>query len=357
MRVIYSSLHNMDLNSENPVNKEIPEDFDSYMESYIRFAAAENPSSREYTEIDHNYTVVNCITQIFSLAKDGYERPTVQLREEDIEDEVLPLLTSIARKLLQTEKSVQERIGHLTNVQKGSIVQALIEDEGDYKFVIAKVEHSEWIDGETFQKNFGFSSENKTVWKSAVFCLDVVDDNIILKSIKAYVNNKAVYWTNEFLEVKEANSDTTNTKAALSAVEAVLRPLKSKSPQDYYNLRNSAIRELQTDQLINYPDMVCRLLDNYSPADEEIDTGALRTKMLSQSEGGKFDTQFHVDSNVVKKNKKITVKVSPSIDVIIKESLPNWRGNFKIHRNPDGSSYLMIKCEEPETLRAFPADQ
>lgn len=49
---------------------------------------------------------------------------------------------------------MQERVGHLTTVQKGSIVQALIEDNGKYKYVIAKVEHSEWIDGETFQKNF-----------------------------------------------------------------------------------------------------------------------------------------------------------------------------------------------------------
>lgn len=357
MRVIYSSLHNIDLSAENPVNKVIPEDFDSYMESYIRFAATENPSSREYTEIDHNYTVVNCIKQIYSLAEYGYERPTLQQIEEGIEDRILPYVTTIARKLLQTEKMVQDRMGHFTNVQKGSIVQALIEDEGVYKFVIAKVEHSEWIDGETFQKNFGFPSENRIVWKSASFCLEAVDGNIIFTSIKSYVNNNAIYWTNEFLEVKEANSDTKNTKAALSAVEAVLRPLKIKSPQDYYNLKNSAIRELQTDQIINYPDMVGRLLDNYSAADETIDTGALKNKMLSQSEGGKFDTQFHADPNVVKRNKKIIFKVSPCIDLVIKESLPNWRSNFRTRRNSDGSSYLIIECNEPETLEAFPLEQ
>lgn len=356
LRVVYSSLHNLDLNGETPANKVIPEDFDSYMESYIQFATAENPSSREYTSVDNNRTVMNCIIQIFSLLQQGYERPFLEGGDDAPEDEVLTSFTSIAKKLLDTEKLVQERVGHLTTVQKGSIVQALIEDNYEYKYVVAKVEHSEWIDGETFQKNFGFPSENRKVWKSAVFVIGVEEEDIVFKSIKAYVNNSAVYWTKEFLEVKEANSNTTNTRAVLNAVENVLKPIKSKSPQDYYNLRNSAIRELQTDQLINYPDMVNRLLDNYNPAGEDVNVITLKADMLSQSDG-RFDTQFHSDPNVVKKNKKVLVKVSPFIDVVIKDSLPDWKGNFKIHKKSDGSNYLMVRCDDPHTLRAFPVDE
>ena len=355
--MIYSSLHNLDLASENPVNKEIPEDFNSYMESYIKFATGENPSSREYTVIDTNRTVMNCIIQIFSLVQQGYARPNFENDEQAQEDEVQVFFDSIAKKLLDTEKTVQERMSHLTSVQKGSIVQAMIEDDDGYKYVIAKVEHSEWIDGETFQKNFGFPGENKKVWKSAVLSLDENDVTIIFKSIKAYVNNQAVYWTNDFLEVKEANSNTSNTRAVLNVVESVLKPVKSSSPQDYYNLRNSAIRELQTDQLINYPEMVGRLLDNYDPANAGINTTELKNNLISKSSSIGFDTQFHADPNVVKKNKKVLVKVSPSIDVVVKESLPNWESNFRIHRKTDGSNYLMVRCEDPNTLRSFPEDQ
>ena len=356
MKVIYSSLHNLDLNTENPVNKEIPEDFDSYMESYIQFATAANPSSREYTVIDDNRTVVNCIIQIFSLAQQDCEGVSVETTKKEVDAEVHIFFSSIAKKLLDTEKITQERMSHITTIQKGSIVQALIEDEDGYKYVVAKVEHSEWIDGETFQKNFGFPSENKKVWKSAVFELDMHENNIIFKSIKAYVNTAAVYWTKEFLEIKEANSNTSNTRAVLKAVESVLKSIKNKSPQDYYNLRNSAIRELQTDQLINYPEMINRLLDNYNSAEEEINVTLLKERMLLQSKEGKFDTQFYADPKVVKKNKKVLVRVSSSIDVVIKESLPDWKNNFRIHKKADGSNYLMVRCEDEDTLRAFPKD-
>lgn len=121
-------------------------------------------------------------------------------------------------------------------------------------------------------------------------------------------------------------------------------------------MRNSAIRELQTDQLINYSDMVGRLLDNYNPVGEDVDVTTLKVDMLSQSDG-RFDTQFYSDSNVVKKNKKVLVKVSPFLDVVIKESLLDWKGNFKIHKKSDGSNYLMVRCYDQHTLRMFPVDE
>lgn len=351
MRTIYNSLHNLDLNTEEPINKTITEDFGLYMESCIKFATTDNPSSREYALLDNNQTVVDCIKKLFSLYQQGYIRPA----KED-EDEVLATFTKIAKKLLNTEKLVQDRVVNLTTVQKGSIVQALIEDNGEYKYVVAKVEQSEWFNGETLRKSLGFPSENRKVWKSAVFDIETVDNDVIFKSIKAYVNNSAVYWTKEFLEVKEINSDTKNTKAALNAVLNVLSSIKNDSPQDYYNLRNSVIRELQTNQMINYSEMVSRLLDNYNPAGVDVNVTELKDKLLLQSKG-KFDTQFQTNPDAIKKNKKIVLRVSPSIDIVVKEGLYDWESNFKICKKSDGASYLMVRCDEPEILKSFSVDE
>ena len=125
---------------------------------------------------------------------------------------------------------------------------------------------------------------------------------------------------------------------------------------DYYNLRNSVIRELQTNQLINYSEMVSRLLDNYNPAGVDVNVTELKDKLLLQSKG-KFDTQFHTNPDAIKKNKKIVLRVSPSIDIVVKEGLYDWESNFKICKKSDGASYLMVRCDESEILKSFSVDE
>ena len=172
----------------------------SYMDAYIKFATTENDSSREYNPIDANRTVLRCVAAIYIDV----------LHQEDVvtdESELDEFADSIALKLLNVEKAVQERIGQMTDVQKGSIVQALLVDDEGYKFVIAKVEHSEWYDGETLEKNFGFPGENKRVWKSAVIGLDVADDAIIFSSIKIYVKHPAKYWSDTIFDDDELTVD------------------------------------------------------------------------------------------------------------------------------------------------------
>ncbi|MBQ8306772.1 MAG: hypothetical protein IJX90_11220 [Blautia sp.] len=349
MQVLYSSLHNLDLNQDEPVRKDIPSDFGSFMQSYIEFATSSNDTTREYTVRDKNRTVVSCLSDLFcDVLKQG----------DIVTDPVVPdsMSDSIALKLLDAEKSAQERVQGMSTIQKGSIVQALIKDDDTYSYVIAKVEHKEWFEGETLQKNFGFPNENK-VWKSAVIGLSIVADAVMLSPIRCYINTQAKYWTESFLEVDEAKNDTTNTLAVMKAIDKVLGPLRNTAPIDYYNLRNSAIHELQTEQTLNYPGFVGGLLDCYCPTEESVDTATLKEKLLELPTEGKFDTQFHTDPKAIKNLKKVKISVSPTIDVLIREAQNNWEESFRIHEKSDGKSYLMIRCEDEKTLRMFPKDK
>ena len=346
MQILYSSLHNLDMAQDRPVRKAIPADFNSYMDAYIKFATTENNSSREYNPIDSNRTVLRCVSTIFT---DVLHQGDVVTDSESLDEHT----DSIALKLLDVEKAVQERIGQMTDVQRGSIVQALLLDDEGYKYVVAKVEHSEWYDGETLEKNFGFPGQNKRVWKSAVIGLDAVDGAVIFTTIKAYINTNAKYWTADFLEVQEAKTDAVNTKAVLHAIDRVLKPVKEKSPQDYYNLRNTVVHELQSEQTINYPEMVNNLLGSYQPASEEVDVQGMRQKLL---EASGFDTQFHTDPKAIKGPGKVKIIISPSIDVLVKEGIPNWREGFLVHEKADGRTFLMIRCDDQRTLNSFPKD-
>lgn len=348
MQILYSSLHNLDMNQDDPIRKQIPSDFGSFMQSYIEFATSSNDTSREYTVRDKNRTVVSCLSDLFSdVLKQGEV-----IMESDIPDS---MSDSIALKLLDAEKAAQERVQGMSTIQKGSIVQALIKDEDTYSYVIAKVEHKEWFEGETLQKNFGFPNENK-VWKSAVIGLSVVADAVMLSPIRCYINTQAKYWTELFLEVDEAKNDTTNTLAVMKAIDKVLGPLRETAPIDYYNLRNFATHELQTEHTINFHDMVGNLLDHYSPTEERVDTIALKEKLLALPGEGKFDSQFHTDPKAIKNLKKVKISVSPTIDVLIREAQNHWEENFRIVEKADGKSYLMIRCDNEKTLRMFPKD-
>jgi len=350
MQILYSSLHNLNMEADDPIRKEIPSDFGPYMESYIEFATTSNDTSRQYTVKDKNRTVVSCVSDLYT---DALRQGDV-ITESDVQD---AMADSIALKLLDTEKVAQERVQGLSEIQKGSIIQALIKDNDVYSYVIAKVEHTEWIDGETFQKNFGFPGENKRVWKSAVMTLDIVNDSVMFSSIRCYINTQAKYWTESFLEVDEAKTNTTNTQAVMKAVDKVLNPLRETAPIDCMRLKNAAIHKLQSEQTINFPDMVGELLDHYSPYEESLDTIALKEKMLALTQEGKFDTQFHTDPRAIKNLKKVKIPVSPSVDVLIREAQDNWEEDFLIHEKSNGKKYLMIRCVDEKTLRKFPKDQ
>ena len=349
MRILYSSLHNLDMKQDNPVRKIIPDDFNSYMDAYIKFATKENVSSREYHPIDPNRMVLRCISSIFSI----FYRRVVDTECETLNE----LGDSIATKLLDVEKAVQERIGHMTDVQKGSIVQALLFDDDSYKYVVAKVEHSEWYDGETLEKNLGFPGENKRVWKSAVINLDNINGVVSFSSIKVFVNHPAKYWTADFLEVKEAKTDAINTKKVLHASEKILKQVKDSSLQDYYTIKNTIVHELQSSQIISYPEMIERLLDNYVPASDNVDIDRLKEKLLAARERYGFDTQFHTDPEAIRGYGKIKIIISPSINVLIKEGIPNWKDQFLITEKPDGRTYIMIRCDNPDILSSFPRDE
>ena len=342
---LYTSLHNLDLEEDAPIRKDISTDFDEFIKGYIK-TTINSKTSRDYTIRDPNRTTINCVSKIL---EEVLRQGKVLSDKKNVDE----LADSIAKKLLDSEKMAQKQAKNIAEIQKGSIVQSLVQGEDGYIFIIAKVEHSEWYDVEGFVKQFGIP-DKVNVWKSAVMKLDFKDNATVFTSIKCYINTKAKYWTESFLDIQEKNNDSANTKAVMRAFDKVLHPLKELSPKDYYNLKNTVNKELQTNQLINYSDMVSNLLDNYEPASEKVNVGNLKEGLLALMVKNKFDTQFYSDPKEVKKCGILKIPVSSTIDVLIKDPLQDWESSFFIKKMSDGRNYLMISCENPETLRSFP---
>lgn len=347
MEILYRSLHNLDLGKDDPVQKEIPSDFNSYIAEYIKFATTENKTSRMYSVPDHNTTVMHCVADLVA---------NVVHQGNTVADETMPLelSNSIARKLFAVEKATQARMEHFTKLQRGSLVQTLIMEDGEYQFVIAKVEHSEWYDGETLTKNLGFPGENKRVWKSAVIDLSVESESVTHGNVKVFSNTEAQYWTKDFLEVKEANSDKVNTEEVLKVVNHELkRSVKNKSLYDYYNLKNSLNHALQSDQMISYPDLIDSLFDTYQPAESSVNKEDIKAKLLSHVNSGRFDTQFHADPSVVKKNSRVKYRVNEYVNLMVTETQPHREAVIKAEKSVTGEKILIIMCDDDNTFRTF----
>ena len=342
MIIHFKSLHNLDLEADELVRKEINEDFESYLREYITFSVTENDTKRDYSIPDENTTVVHCVSEILSGVLSHSES-------------IYELADSIARKLLTVEKDVQSGVAQMgIKVQKGSVIQALIEDDDGYKFIVAKVEHLEFIEAENFRRDIGFPSDNKRVWKSAVIPIDFSDGVISFGTVKCFAKTGENYWTHLFLEMEPAQTDEKNTKEVYAAVNRVLtRRVKTQSPADYTQLQNALIATLQSEQQINYPEMIERLVGTYSPTDESLDMAPVKEQLLALQESGNFDTQFNSVPKAVKNVKKRKYPLTSSIDLYVKEGLGDIKRNIKAVREPNGDKYLKVLCENSDTYNSF----
>lgn len=346
--ILYRSFHNLNLDSEQIDRKVIPTDFDEFIKDYITFAM-NNGSTKLYSVHDNNTTVVSCIRSI----------AVARLSVDEIDDEMKTVLDSysesIADKLLREEMSAQGKIyGTGKKVKKGSLVQALILENDSYLYVIAKVEHQGWYDGDSLKKNFGFPSDKKNVWKSAVFSLVIDGEQVGFDAVKIYTDNEAKYWAISFLELDETRTDEKNTEIVFDAVEhALKRKVKPESERDYYLLRNALIKTLKTAQRINYPDFVESLIGGYRPEKDDLDLRPVRAVLSELPEKKGFDRQFNTVPEMIKKRRKLNFPIMQGIEISLTGEVNNFKESVVAFEDETGTRYIRIICSDSRTYQIF----
>ena len=200
MEIIYKSIRTINYETQQISAIDTPSAFDDYVAELINHISNNN-SVREYKTRSNSTEVIGNILGVCANIND--------------DDCVFSKMDVIARRLLLKETEAQSSIIHTnTIVQKGSLVQALLFDETSEKYIylLAKVEHTEWVDDSDFTFKTGFSKDKKKIWKSCLFDLsNLVADTFCAK---VYSDTKARYWYDGFLELDEMNSDEANTERA-----------------------------------------------------------------------------------------------------------------------------------------------
>lgn len=146
---------------ENKISKrELPEEFSIYIKQWVGFLY-DNTAIQEYETRSVNTEVISSILDIIKNQAD-------QKKFEEKMD-------LIARRLLLEERKAQQSVAAMSVVmKKGSLVQALLYDPETerYAFLLAKVEHTDFVDVSDYTFKSGFSKDKKNLWKSCIFMID-----------------------------------------------------------------------------------------------------------------------------------------------------------------------------------------
>lgn len=341
MKIITTSVHLIDY--ENGTTRTIvpPEAFEEYISELISHINY-NTTVREFTTVSRRTEVISSILHTQAHIDDP----------KAVQNNV----NTIANRLLKKETEAQERIEHLDiQVQKGSLIQALILDETtkNYTYLLAKVEHGGFIDDADFSFKSGFSKDKKTIWKTCIFDLANTDPNNI--PAKIYSNTAAKYWWHDFLELAPVTDDEHNTQAAFKAIESTInRMIKDMAPFDHTIIRNTFVSHFKTSDHLDYDSMVHEVMDSYVPTDlPQEKLTALRDRLLELPDERKFDRQFTPVSSVVTARIKKVYDVYHGIKLQITDEIDHIEDVISGERLADGTQYIKIKTTDNVTFLRF----
>ena len=346
MTIIETSIHIIDRESKRVTQREAPEAFGAYVGELINHVR-NNASVRDYKTRSTSTEVIRCILDLCA----NQEGSIISAR-----------MNTMASRLLLKEMEIQGRVsGMNVEVQKGSLIQALLFDEiaEAYSYLLAKVEHSEWVDDSDFTFKTGFSKDKKTMWKSCLFDLsDLAADEFLAK---IYSDTKAQYWSSGFLELDETKSDEVNTQKAFQAIDMILgNGFRGVTSPDHTIIRSGFVAYLKNNEHIDFPLMVNHVLENYKPVDTYLSQEEskamsdriqnIRTRLLEQPEKRNFDSQFNAINNAINARIRQVYKIREGIDLRVTCAIEE--GVIQAVEE-GGAKYIKIRSDDDTTFKKF----
>lgn len=341
MEIVIQTIRIIDYENNAVYVRDTPETFSDYVRQLITYING-NTSIREYRTRSVNTEVISCILDIVKNQIDA--------------DLVMGKIDFIANRLLLKEREAQTSVAHMdTNVQKGSLIQALLYDEEDdkYTYLLAKVEHTDFVDDSDFSFKSGFSKDMKKLWKSCTFEIDNL--NSAYYSAKVYSNTVAKYWYDNFLELDQVVSDEVNTDKAFRAIDSTLnRNVKNIAPRDHTLLRNTLITYFRSNDFIDYDTMITNTVENYHPVElEQEKLEKVIEKLRELPEKHNFDNQFNTVSSAINARIRKVYDVCHGVQLKITDAIDDFDDTIKAYRENDGNRYIRIKTDNDLTYRRF----
>jgi len=337
MELILSDIRVIDRDKKVTHSKEIPAEFALYLQQILD-TITNNKVVKEYEPRDENTFVLKKIKQI--------------LFNESVEKKTKEYFKDIAQRLLEKELDAQQRVNQLNiELQIGSLIQAVFynDDSEEYLYLLAKVEHTSFVNDEDYSFQTGFQKELKKVFKSCIFLID--GETYSVKGVKIYLDKVAKYWFDDFLELQEKTSDEINTDRAFKSINSYLnRTMKKKHPEDRTVIRNTFINYFRTHELIDFEKMISDIFDNYqSVSIEKTEQESIRKHLLSLPSKKGFDSLFTVSLTALKARIRTTYDLYPGIKLRVEDNLEK----IQSFESEDGVHYIIVETINNDAFNTF----
>ncbi|MFP3633547.1 hypothetical protein [Bacillus sp. SIMBA_033] len=293
----------------------------------------------------------------YKFMSDSVEINTLTLRlfaENELEEEkneaiLKETCETIANRALEKHVIAQEK-NHMTEIQTGNLIQSLLEYDSDIYFLITKVEQEDFLDAYNLENQKGIPFNKKT--RNLKSCLIKYEEDAISEIIVTDSNNSiAAYWYREFLELKELNNDEANTKKAFNLL---LRKIKTyvekKSESDYNRIHNNLLGYFQTQENFTSDGVIDYVLGDYKPENpNKVDVESLKGKLKKVMKDDRFDTNFKIESKVIKNRMKKTIPISEKVELRIKGFVKDYKDEIYSDEDAAGEKIIVLKVQNSET--------
>jgi hypothetical protein len=339
---IFDAMYHIDLVNNSIVQKEVGAgDLDEYIIELLD-TIVNLPDNRFFGFESEN-------TEVRTLL----EKLIEEKNESGDEANYLPISDDIANRLLRKEVEAQDKYLHITKIQKGSLIQSLVEYQERLYFLISKVEHESFLNTEDLVRQIGLPYEKKALKTCLIrFTEDDDVESIIVSDTNGRISQ---YWVKDFLELEEKNSNEKNTSNAFNAIDLVLtRQLKKQSPSDYSMLRNNLIGYFRTQQDFSFDQMLNSVFGEYEPENPEtVNMSRIKETVNKLPDQVGFDKSFSIISKEISARIRKVVKISDKIELKLKDHISQLRKIIKSEVTPDGQKVIIIKTENEEAYEMF----
>lgn len=323
-----NSLHHIDLTQDeihaSPITE--AEDLNDYIKTLVRGIRGSKNNRR--------YRFKSKTTQVFVAIK-------AIIDKEDYESNT----QIIASRLLNREKIAQEKIKHMKEIQKGSLLQSYLNIDSKDFIIITKVDHNAFIDEFDLKKKIGLPFEKKVLKSCIVEIFDNEISKVIVYDTQATISK---YWWQDFLELEEIVTDEQNTRIAFKEIDSILtRKVKKQYPADHIFLRNALVGYFRTQSDFDYDELLDYMIGVLEPDDSDLNIDNLKTKLINLPGSKNFDRKFSIISNEIKaRQRKRIIELHENIDLNIKSDIEHIDEIIKPHLGEDNKKYLMIQSDQ-----------
>lgn len=254
-----------------------------------------------------------------------------------------------ANKLLDVEKDTQAEIDRLgSKIRKGCLLQVKCVLNGEKIIALIKIDDNTFLDEEVMKLKSGLPLDTR-MQKVAILTFDT--NNTVLNLLLSDTNPTiSKYWRADFLVAIVNRSEQENTKNAFGEIDKLLKQsIRPVSEQDYYFLRNQVILSFRQNSF-DFSDLVGKIKE-YQPMSNKLDQAKLdaftqKLEALPQKANKGFDTQFDIDSKMIKARLNNTIVIDEFFELKITSNIDDLATKLDVGIDGNGQKFVKIYSDK-----------